>query len=379
MGQKPTLIEAFARQFGGAPDIVVRAPGRVNLIGEHTDYNDGFVLPMAIDYDVRIAARARPDRTVRLYSATFDQGDVFSLDQVQPSADLQWANYVRGVADVLQREGYALSGLDAAIVGDVPLGAGLSSSAALELASFTALRVLNGLDFDPVRAALLCQRAENEFVGVRCGIMDQFVSSLGQAGYALLIDCRSLEHRLVPLPGEVSVVVVDSGVRRGLVDSAYNERRAQCEEGARRLGVPALRDITVDDLAARLGELPPVVARRCQHVVAENQRALESVAALQRNDPVALGGLMNASHASLRDLFEVSTPDIDTLVEIQQNAPGCLGARLTGAGFGGCTVALVQSEAVDEFKQVVGAAYPACTGKTPHIYVCRAADGAGLV
>ena len=377
MDRNAALSDKFARTFAAAPDMIVRAPGRVNLIGEHTDYNDGFVLPMAINYDVRIAARARLDRTVRLFSATFDQADVFSLDQVQPSADHQWANYVRGVGDVLQREGYVLHGLDAVIEGNVPIGAGLSSSAALELASLTAFRLLSGLAISPVGAALLCQRAEHEFVGVHCGIMDQFVSSLGRAGHALLIDCRSLEHRLVPLPPDVTVVVVDSAVHRELVESGYNERRAQCEEAARRLGVHALRDLSVDELAARLKALPPAVARRARHVVSENQRVLDSVAALSRGDVAALGALLNASHASLRDLFEVSTAEIDTLVEIQQSAPGCLGARLTGAGFGGCTVALVRSQAVEAFEKAVRAEYQARTGNIPTFYVCKAVDGAG--
>ncbi len=373
-----TLIDKFARCFASAPDVIVRAPGRVNLIGEHTDYNQGFVLPMAIDCDVRIAAHARSDRAVRLYSVDFDQCDTFDLSDVSRlDTGSTWANYVRGVADVLQREGYALRGLDAVIEGNVPIGAGLSSSAALELASVTAFRLLNGLLVSPVHAALLCQRAESEFVGVRCGIMDQFISSLGRAGHALLIDCRSLEHSLVPLLPDATVVVVDSAVCRGLIESAYNERRAQCEEAARRLGVPALRDLSVHELATCLDGLPPAVARRSQHVVSENQRVLDSVAALRSGDTTALGALLNASHASLRDLFEVSTPELDTLVGIEQSAPGCLGARLTGAGFGGCTVALVWNHAVEAFKEAVRTEYQARTGNAPRFYVCKAADGAG--
>lgn len=380
MDRNSALIDKFARTFAAAPDIIVRAPGRVNLIGEHTDYNDGFVLPMAINYDVRIAARARSDRVVRLHSVRFDQADSFDLScVVRLHSGPSWANYVRGVVDVLQREGYVLQGLDAAIEGNVPIGAGLSSSAALELASLTAFRLLSGLTISPVCAALLCQRAESEFVGVRCGIMDQLISSLGRENHALLIDCRSLEHSPVPLPPDVSVVVVDSAVHRELVESAYNERRAQCEEAARRLGVRALRDLSVDELAASLNALPPAVARRARHVVSENQRVLDSVAALSNGDVAALGALLNASHASLRDLFEVSTPAIDTLVEIQQSAPGCWGARLTGAGFGGCTVALVRSRAVGAFEKVVRAEYQARTGNIPTFYICQAVDGAGLV
>jgi galactokinase len=285
---------------------------------------------------------------------------------------------VRGVADVLQREGYTLRGMDAAITGNVPRGSGLSSSAAIELAAITAFRLLGRLDLDPVRAALLGQRAENEFVGMRCGIMDQFISSLGQADHALLIDCRSLEYQPVPIPNGVRIVVTDSDVRRGLVDSAYNERRAQCEEGARLMGVRALRDVSVEIFAAHEKSLPSLVARRCKHVVTEDDRTLASVEALKRGDLEFFGQAMNESHASMRDWFEITTREIDTLVEIQQNTPGCLGARMTGGGFGGCTVALVRENAVASVVEAIQKQYPAHTGKTPQVYVCRAMDGAGL-
>jgi galactokinase len=373
------LAQHFSTAFDATPDLIVRAPGRVNLIGEHTDYNDGFVLPMAIDYDIRIAARARPDRTVRLYSVDLDKRDTFSLDDVRRVGDKPaWADYVRGVADVLQREGYTLRGMDTAITGNVPRASGLSSSAAMELAAITAFRLLSKFELDPVRAALLGQRAENEFVGMRCGIMDQFISSLGQADHALLIDCRSLEYWPVPLPDGVRVVVTDSGVRRGLVDSAYNERRAQCEEGARLMGVKALRDVSVEMFKAYEKQLPPVVARRCKHVVTEDQRTLDSVQALRRGDLVAFGKAMNESHASMRDWFEITTQEIDTLVQIQQDMPSCFGARMTGGGFGGCTVALVRENAVPLVVEAIQKQYPARTGKTPQVYVCRATQGAGL-
>ena len=379
MNRNDILTQHFARVFDGLPDLIARAPGRVNLIGEHTDYNDGFVLPMAIDYDMRVAARARPDRTVHLYSCDLDQRDAFSLDDVRRVGDKPtWADYIRGVADVLQREGYTLRGMDAAITGNVPRAAGLSSSAALELASITAFRLLSQLDLDPVRAALLGQRAENEFVGMRCGIMDQFISSLGKADHALLIDCRSLGYAAVLLPAGARIVVTDSAIRRGLVDSAYNERRAQCEEGARLMGVKALRDVTVEMFEAHKDRLPPVTARRCQHVVTEDQRTLDSVEALKRGDLATFGALMNESHASMRDWFEITTKDIDALVEIQQNTPGCFGARMTGGGFGGCTVALAREEAVPALAQAIETQYPARAGKTPQVYVCRATEGAGL-
>ena len=379
MNRNDVLTRHFVRAFDGKPDLIARAPGRVNLIGEHTDYNDGFVLPMAIDYDMRIAARARPDRTVRLYSVDLDKQDSFSLDNVRRVGDQPtWADYVRGVADVLQREGYILRGIDAAITGNVPRAAGLSSSAALELAAITAFRLLCALDLGPVCAALLGQRAENEFVGMRCGIMDQFISSLGQADHVLLIDCRSLTYEAVPLPTGARIIVTDSAVRRGLVDSAYNERRAQCEEGARLLGVKALRDVSVEMFEAHQARLPAVVARRCKHIVTEDQRTLDSVEALKCDDLAAFGRLMNESHASMRDWFEITTPEIDALVEIQQKTPGCLGARMTGGGFGGCTVALAQEDAVPALIEAVQAQYPARTGKTPTVYVCRATDGASL-
>lgn len=381
MNDRNSVIRrSFAHRFGGAPDLIARAPGRVNLIGEHTDYNDGFVLPLAINYDVRIAARGRSDRQVRLYSADLGEWDTFSLDHIgRVGATVGWADYVRGVAQVLQGEGHVLWGMDAVFSGNVPMGAGLSSSAALELATITALRRLNTLDLDPVWGALLCQRAENEFVGVRCGIMDQFVSSLGRTGHALLIDCRGRQYSAVLLPDFVRVVVVDSGVRRKLAGSAYNERRAQCETGARLMGVSALRDVSLQMLAELEDKLPGIVARRCRHVVTENQRVLHGVAALERGDAVRFGDLMNASHASMRDLFEISTPEIETLVEIQRANPGCLGVRLTGAGFGGCTVALVQSNAVSPLEAAIQAEYPERTGKVPQVYVCDATDGAGLV
>jgi galactokinase len=379
MSRNDILTQQFTGVFDGKPDLIVRAPGRVNLIGEHTDYNDGFVLPMAIDYDIRIAARTRPDHTVRLYAADLDSHDTFNLDDVRRTGDKPtWADYVRGVADVLQREGFRLRGMDAAISGNVPRAAGLSSSAAMELAAITAFRLLSALEFDPMRAALMGQRAENEFVGVRCGIMDQFISSLGKTDHALLIDCRNLNYELVPMPAGVRVVVTDSAIRRGLVHSAYNERRAQCEDGARLMGVKALRDVSVEMFEAHQVRLPDVTARRCKHVVTEDQRTLDSVEALKRGDLAAFGNLMNASHASMRDRFEITTPDINTLVEIQQNTPGCFGARMTGGGFGGCTVALVRDESVPAVVEAIEAQYPARTGKTPRVYICRATDGAGL-
>ena len=309
-------------------------------------------------------------------------GDVYkrqSLDDLQQTEITAWSNYLRGVAWALQNAGFTLTGFDAVIEGNVPLGSGLSSSAATELATVTAFRALGNLAVDPVQAALLSQTAENDFVGVKCGIMDQYISSLGQAGHALLIDCRSLAYEAVPLPTGVQFIIVDSGVRRGLVDSAYNERRAQCEEGAQRLGVTALRDVDPAQFERLAADLPPLVAQRCRHVVEENARVLHSVAALQRGDVAAFGLDMDKSHVSLRDLYAVSHPALDTLVEIARAAPGCLGSRLTGAGFGGCTVSLALTEHVQAVVDAIRDEYPRRTGLTPQIYLSGAEAGAGVI
>ena len=377
-------MAAFRQTFGGEPEGVVRAPGRVNLIGEHTDYNEGFVLPMAIDRAVVIAARRRHDRRVLLRALDFGAASAFDLPAIAPDPAQPWSNYVRGVAFVLQRRELELPGMEAVIAGDVPIGAGLSSSAAIEVATAVAWRALGGFDLDGVTLALLCQQAENEFVGMRCGIMDQFIATLGQAGHALLIDCRDLSHRPVPLPAGVRIVVCDSRKRRGLVESAYNQRRQECEEAVRRLqavlpGVRALRDVRPEDLRQHQGLLPPSVLRRARHVVQENARVLASVAALEAGDLSTFGRLLNESHASLRDLYQVSCLELDALVEVAQAQPGCLGSRLTGAGFGGCTVSLVRTAAVADFAAAVARGYTARTGLTPEIYVCQAADGAGEV
>jgi len=379
------VCEAFSRHFGDdPPPHLFQAPGRVNLIGEHTDYNDGFVLPVAIDRRVVVMARGREDTQVHVYALDFAQGSHFALDDVVRDAEAPWSNYVRGVAWALQETGIALRGVDAVISGEVPIGAGLSSSAALEVAVATAFLHEAGARVAGPQLALICQRAENEFVGMHCGVMDQFVVALAQADHALFLDCRSLEYRHVPLPDEVRIVVCDSGVRRDLVTSAYNERRAQCEEAVQRLrehlpDITALRDVSVADFQRLQDKLPPPVRQRAAHVIHENQRVLDAVAALERGDLEGLGCLMDESHCSLRDLYEVSCPELDTLVEIVRGVPGCLGARLTGAGFGGCTVNLVQEEAVEAVVAAVQEEYPRRTGYTPHVYVCAAASGAGYV
>ncbi len=374
------LTQTFREHFAASPQLVTRAPGRVNLIGEHTDYNDGFVLPMAIDRDVLVAARPRADRTVSMLSLNFGAKDGFDLDNIQRAGELvTWGDYVRGVAKVLQEEGFALQGAELAIEGNVPTGSGLSSSAAIEMAALTAFRALNRLEIDPVYAARLGQRAENTFVGVQCGIMDQFISSLGQADHAVLIDCRSLEHRPVPLPKGLCIIIAHTGVHRGLSSSEYNTRRGQCEAGARQLGVQALRDVSIELFEAQQDKLSPEIAARCKHVVYENARTLQSVEALEKGDLATLGRLMIESHTSLRDLYEVSCPELDAMVAIARQAPGCWGARLTGAGFGGCVVAAAQDTAVPALVEAIERDYPARTGKTPQVYVCHASEGAGLV
>jgi len=367
--------EAFERVFASRPTLLVAAPGRVNLIGEHTDYNEGYVLPAAIDRHVVIAAAPRTDRRVCLYALDFRGASEFSLDDVRPDSQQPWSNYPRGVAWALQQAGYQLTGCELCITGNVPIGAGLSSSAAIEVATAYAFQLLGDLALDGVRRALLCQKAENEFVGMRCGIMDQYIISLGKRGHALLIDCRSLEYRLVPIPTGCSLVICDTKKRRGLVDSEYNTRRRECEAGAKALGLRALRDITPEAFQARQDVLDEVTRKRCRHVVTENQRVLEAVQALEAGDLARFGQLMNASHLSLRDDYEVSCPELDAMVEAAWAQDGVLGARMTGAGFGGCTVNLVLSEATEAFQRNVARRYIQATGLVPEIYVCSAEEG----
>lgn len=379
---------AFCARFDGEPTVVMRAPGRVNLIGEHTDYNDGFVLPAAIERSALVAAGPRADRQVRIYALDLEAQTTFCLDDVAPAAGIvrqgDWRDYPRGVAWALQAHGLTLAGMDATLSSDVPVGAGLSSSAAVEVALACAWQRLSGFALARADLALTCQRAENEFVGVNCGIMDQLISALGQAGHALLIDCRTLAHEAVPLPPDASLVICDSLKRRELVDSAYNQRRQECQTGVRRLqghlpGIAALRDVTPADLA-QFGEvLPEPMRRRVRHVVGENARVHAFAAALRRGDLPVAGALMNNSHVSLRDDYQVSCAELDALVEAAWAAPGVYGSRLTGAGFGGCTVSLVAGGAVKAFIAHVRAAYHARTGLTPQVYVSRPGPGAGEI
>ena len=373
-----SILHAFQQHYGAEPTIVVRAPGRVNLIGEHTDYNDGFVLPLAIDRATWIALRPRPDRRVTVHALDFDASDTFDLDALTPQPG-SWADYVRGVAWALGQHGYLLGGWEGVMAGDVPIGAGLSSSAALELAVARAFGAVAGWPWDAARMALIGQYAENRWVGMNCGIMDQMISAAGVADHALLIDCRSLETRPLPLPADTAVVVLDTATRRGLVDSAYNERRAQCEAAARYFGVKALRDVTAAQLEAAQGELDALTYRRARHVISENDRVLQACDAMAAGDAPALGRLLDASHLSLRDDFQVSNRELNLIVAAAQAHPACLGARMTGAGFGGCAVALVTDAGVEDFVAQVSADYATRAGLTPRVYVCRATDGAAII
>ncbi len=371
--------EAFVKKLGHEPRYIVAAPGRVNLIGEHTDYNEGFVLPSAIDRHVVMAIQPRDDAIVRLFALDMDADSSFSLSSIVKDDAQPWSNYQRGVAWALQEAGYHLTGMDAVLSSDVPIGAGLSSSAAVELAAAMALQTLADLDLDAVERAKLCQKAENDFVGMHCGIMDQYIISMGQRDHALLIDCRSLDYETVPVPDGCQIVICNTNKPRELVGSAYNERRAECETGTRRLGAASLRDVTPSQLAQHAAALDATILKRCRHVVTENERALQTVEALGQDDLARAGALMNASHVSLRDDYEVSCPELDAMVEAAWEQPGVWGARMTGAGFGGCTVNLVQAQAVESFVESVATRYQDRTGLEASIYVCRAEEGVRLL
>jgi galactokinase len=369
------------------PVFVSRAPGRVNLIGEHTDYNLGLVLPAAIALEVSIAFRPRTDRHVQMHSLAFGETRAFDLDAVEHdggAAPRTWIDYVAGTAWSLTRAGVQLRGVQGVIESSLPTGAGLASSAALELASAWALiDPEQGPPPQPARLAVLAHQAEEEFVGVRSGVMDQLAASLGRVGHALLIDCRSMKIEGIPLPEGVVLIVCDTKVRRRLAGSGFNERRAQCEEGVRLLrvhlpGVESLRDLQLDDFERFQEKLPEVIARRCEHVIRENDRVLSVAQALRSGAIGDVGPLFAESHASLRNLYEVSSPELDALVELAGGIDGVIGARLTGAGFGGSTVNLVRIEAADTFRQDIATRYRQRTGRTLAVYAVNAAEGAGL-
>lgn len=382
MSLKQLTQALFTEHFGYAPTLTIQAPGRVNLIGEHTDYNDGFVLPCAIDYQTVISGAPRNDRQIRVLAADYqNQQDQFSLDEpIVSHANLRWADYVRGVVKHLQTRDANFGGADLVISGNVPQGAGLSSSASLEVAVGQVLQALYQLPLDGVALALNGQEAENQFVGCNCGIMDQLISALGKKDHALLIDCRSLETRAVPMPANVAVVIINSNVKRGLVDSEYNTRRQQCEAAARFFGVKALRDVSPDLFFPILHELDPIVAKRARHVITENDRTLAAADALAAGNLKLMGKLMAESHASMRDDFAITVPPIDTLVEIVKEVIGDRGGvRMTGGGFGGCIVALMPQDLVESVRTAVAREYPLRTnGLQETFYVCKASQGSGL-
>ncbi len=363
---------------------VFRAPGRVNLIGEHTDYNDGFVMPAAIGFSTWVTITRLDERKLSVFSENFGEQIEFDLDDRNPVPRQHWSDYVIGVAVIFKGAGYHVRGANLRIRGEVPIGSGLSSSAAIEVATGFALAANSDLNLDRTELAKLCRRAESEFVGARVGIMDQFVSCHGQANKALLLDCRSLEYKLFPIASKARLVVCNTMVKHELATSAYNERRAQCEAGVKHLAaalphVTALRDVNLEELAQYGRDLPGVIYRRCRHVISENARVLEAGEALERDDLNSFGQLMNESHCSLRDDYEVSCPELELMVDLARKVKGVYGSRMTGGGFGGCTVNLVAAEQVGEFKSIIVEGYEKATKLVPDIYVCDPADGAGEV
>ncbi|HIH0818598.1 TPA: galactokinase [Vibrio cholerae] len=376
------VTTTFAQRFGYDATHLVQAPGRVNLIGEHTDYNDGFVLPCAINYQTVVAAAKREDSRVRLVAVDYDNDtDEFDLrEEIAFQPKKMWSNYIRGVIKCLIERGFEFNGADIVVSGNVPQGAGLSSSAALEVVIGQTFKELYQLKISQAEIALNGQQAENQFVGCNCGIMDQMISAQGQANHAMLLDCRSLQTEAVAMPEQMAVVILNSNKKRGLVESEYNTRRQQCEAAAKTFGVKALRDVTLAQLTAKQVELDPVVAKRARHVITENERTLQAAQALREGNMPRLGELMAASHASMRDDFEITVKEIDTLVEIVQSVIGDQGGvRMTGGGFGGCVVALVHPTQVEAVQQAVAEHYEAATGLKVSIYVCHATSGAGLV
>jgi galactokinase len=382
---RASLAELEPEAVRAAPDgvVVVRSPGRVNLIGEHTDYNDGFVLPAAIDLEIRICFVATDDRRVELTRLDTDERLGFELDAIGSPRE-EWIDYVAGVAQALAERDVPMRGLRGVIASDLPISSGLSSSAALELGAAWALAVERP-PLEPMEMALVGQRAENSHVGVRSGLMDQFAVAFGERGAALLLDCRSREHETVPLPLErARLVVCDSQAPRELANSAYNERREQCELAVAQLRaagevVDSLRDVDMLMLDRHAARVPPDPGARAHHVVAENERVLATVAALRQGDLPAVGRLFAESHASLRDLYQVSSAELDALVEIAQATPGVIGARMTGAGFGGCTVNLVEPDALERFTEAITGEYPGRTGREATVYPVTPVNGVGLL
>ena len=374
---RESVLKCFEEKYGNAPEYLVRAPGRVNLIGEHTDYNDGYVMPLAIDYAVWIAFSHITEPEVRIHSIDFDQSIVMPINNALTKGE-GWSEYLKGLINIFKHSKFEIFGWKGVMAGNVPIGAGLSSSAALSLALTRAFGTVCNWEWNPSQMARICQLAENQWVGVNCGIMDQMISALGQEEHLLLIDCRSLKTTPVPLPEGVRVVILDTGTRRGLVDSAYNERRNQCESVATYFGEKTLRDVSYKQLEEAKTKIDPIKFRRARHVIKENERVLDCAKSLRLENLDHVGELMNASHISLRDDFDVSSEALDLMVDFALAAPGCYGARMTGAGFGGCAVALVESIYTDKFVKKVIHSYQSSTGKKALLYVCKATEGTSV-
>jgi galactokinase len=375
------LLVRFEKLYGQSP-LLVQAPGRVNLIGEHTDYNEGFVFPAAIQFHTFVAISKRPDRRVIIQSENFGERVEFALDHLPASARDHWSDYVAGVIRLLAQEHGSLPGANLLISGNVPQGAGLSSSAALEVSTCAAFLQLSGKHMQGIAVAQLCQRAENEFVGARCGIMDQFISVHGKKDHALYLDCRTLAHELLPIPNGVQLVICNTMIHHNHAAGEYNQRRAECEAATRFFagklpGVKALRDVTPEAFEQFGHELPEVIRKRARHVITENLRVQQAAEALAAKDLTRFGALMASSHNGLRDDFEVSCIELDIMVRLAQQAEGVYGARMTGGGFGGCTINLVRADSVASFQRVVATGYERARGIVPEIYVSSAADGAG--
>lgn len=376
------VSEVFEEQFGYSQQYIIQAPGRVNLIGEHTDYNDGFVLPCAINYQTVVAASARDDNIVRLVSVDYGmETDQFDLGKkIEFIEGKMWANYIRGVVKCLRDAGYQFSGADIVVSGNVPQGAGLSSSAALEVVIGQTFKELYGLKISAKQIALNGQKAENVFVGCNCGIMDQLISACGEENHALLLDCRSLDYTAISMPEEMVIMIINSNKKRGLVDSEYNTRREQCEVASKAFSVIALRDLTIEQLELGADKIEHIVFKRARHVITENDRTIAAAKALQNNDLKRMALLMAESHASMRDDFEITVPEVDCLVDIVKKQLGDEGGvRMTGGGFGGCVVALMPADKVEMVRHAVENEYEKSTGLKESIYVCQAKQGAGLV
>jgi galactokinase len=380
-GSAVVRVTAQYRERFGVPALVSRAPGRVNLIGEHTDYNDGFVMPGAIGAYTWVAAGTRADRVLTAFSSLYEEEIALSLDDLEGPPRKHWSDFIRGVAATVQSAGHKLTGANLAIHGEVPLGAGLSSSASLEVVVALALTQLAGVAVPRFELAKLCQKAEHDYVGTRCGIMDQFAVCFGVTGNALMLDCRSFEYKLLPLPQDVRLVVCNSMVRHDLASGEYNLRRCDCETGVKLLqarlpAIGALRDVTMEDLERHEQVLPRAVYRRCRHVVAENRRVLQACGALEAEDAEQFGRLMRESHASLRDDYGVSCRELDLLVDLASSFDGVFGARMMGGGFGGCTINLLRAECATAFQTDISEAYFNKTGIAPEVSVCELAQGA---